>query len=805
MKVLNLLKGILVFFVTIAQLNAQGRQDCQFVISGKVYDQETKLPLAYVAVQVENTGIGTVTDEEGAFSIINLCEKEYELIFSRIGYKTYQHHHDFHHPTMEVFLVEDHLLLEGIVVEGKLDRMELETTNAAKLDAEALESVQTGSLGEVLSQISGVNTLSTGQNIVKPIIHGLHSNRILIINNGVRHEYQSWGSEHAPEVDPSLVDEIEVIKGAATVRYGPEALGGVILIHPPKLELSSPFSGKVRLTGKSNGQSGDGAIEIKKGFKWLSLLGGAAITRQGDLKAPNYYLTNTGKEEDSYYGALRLHPLPELDLEVYYSHFDQKLGILSGSVFGNLEDIKRAISSDEPLFTEPFSYDINQPYQDVVHDLYKATAKYVGNKHALTLRYGNQLNKRKEFGVRRGTAPNIDLELFTQTLDLDWQHPQIGNLKGKLGVQWTKQANDNLPGTNTVPFIPNYDLKRFGGYWMETFTHNHHTFELGARFDYMEAQITGREPDNTIYNNTIQYSNFTGSIGYKREFNNGQMFSTNFGTAWRPPNVAELYRFGQHSFFIEYGLWRYTIDERFDFVSTTEGILDESDRAVPPEVGYKWINAYSIQNGKFRGELTGYLNYIKHFIYSKPGGITRTPRGVFVYFIYDQTDALFWGADLTAELDHSKHWTSTWKGSYLWSKQIQNNDYFTGQPPPKLHYDLAFKPDFKFFKEMKFKVSLDYVFRQNLFPRIITVDEFLTAAQNDINRFKDDASDFDILEPPAGYLLFHIQWTAQKGPFDIQLQISNLFNQSYRNYTDRLRYFADDIGRNLLISLGYKF
>ena len=73
--------------------------------------------------------------------------------------------------------------------------------------------------------------IQTGATIAKPVIHGLHSNRILILNNEVRQEGQQWGADHAPEIDPLVADQITVVKGAESVRYGSDALGGVILIE----------------------------------------------------------------------------------------------------------------------------------------------------------------------------------------------------------------------------------------------------------------------------------------------------------------------------------------------------------------------------------------------------------------------------------------------------------------------------------------------------------------------------------------------------------------------------------------------
>ncbi len=779
-------------------------ESCEYQMSGVVLDLETQAPLSFVNVQIKGTSIGTITNNEGKFEFQGLCNKEFDLEFSYIGYKRLTHHHDFHHPFMEILLAPEKYQLEGVVVEAVASENDIQTLGSIKLGQEAIQAASSKSLGDVLSQISGVSTLKTGQNVVKPIIHGLHSNRVLIMNNGIRHEFQNWGEDHAPEIDPSSADNIELVKGAATVRFGPSALGGVVLINPPDMDLSTPLRGNINLTGQSNGRAGVADVNLMKGFKWVSFMAGGSILKQGDLHAPNYQLTNTGREELGYYGGVRFHILPELDVEGYYSHFDQKLGILRGSVFGNLDDILRALQADTPLYTQPFSYDIDRPRQEVQHDLYKASARYTLKNQSFEVQYGHQKNRRKEFMVRRGDAPNINLELVTQSIDADWHHPSFGNFSGRVGFQWLKKANDNLPGTNTVPFIPNYDEKRFGGYLIETIDLGNQSFEIGARFDYMDSYIVGREPDNTIYRNTIVYRNFSATLGYERQINEHHSFRTNIGTAWRPPDVAELYRFGQHNFFIEYGLWRYTIDTTFDFVTTREGILTQEDRPVPAEVGYKWINTYTIQKPNFRTEITGYVNYIQNYIYAKPGGFTQTVRGYFVFFIYDQTDALFWGLDLASEWNHSDLFTSNFQGSYLWAKQLQPSEFFVGTPPARVGYAFNYHPRIRGFEKFTLTADLSYTFEQFQHPRILTIDEFLFAAREGIDRFQDDAEDFDIIPPPPGFFLANFMATAQIKKFGVRFQVQNIFNTSYRLYTDRMRYFADDLGRNFILSLSYK-
>ncbi len=777
---------------------------CVFDIQGRVFDASTKQPLAFVSVLLDSSNTGTESDLQGRFEILGLCEEEYELSFSYLGYKPVSHHHDFHHPYLEIYMAPEDYLLESVIVEATPFQSGLGSLNTTRLSGLDMEEVSSETFGDAVSRISGVGTLKTGQNIVKPVIHGLHSNRVLIINNGLRHEYQNWGEDHAPEIDASSIDNIEVVKGAATVRFGPDALGGVVLVNPANVELHSPFKADLRLHGRTNGRAGEGSLEMSKGFNWWSVHGGGSWNRQGDLRAADYMLTNTGKKETSYFGEVQVHPFSKMDLKLSYSHVEQELGVLSGSVFGNLDDIQRAFVVDTPLFTLPFSYDIDKPKQQVEHDSYKASLRYFAKNHSLHLQYGYQFNHRQEFGVRRTDAPNIDLELRTQSLDLNWNHPELGKLSGKIGAQWLTKANDNLPGTNTVPFIPNYDEKRLGIYMIESLEQGKATWEAGVRFDLLESDITGREPDNTIYRNKILYRNLSGTIGVKYALSDHATFQSNIGTAWRAPNVAELYRFGQNSFFLEYGLWRYTISEDFDFVSTSQGILDQNDREVPSEQGYKWINTYGIQKDELSLELVGYINYVKNYIYSRPAGITRTPRGSFIFYIYDQTDALLWGLDLNSEYRHSESLSSGLKGSFLWSKQLSPSDFFAAQPPPELGYRLAFRPNLKWLQDGELRLELNYTFEHFQHPRTITVEDFLFAAQQGINRFSESALDFDLMPPPDGYLLTNLSWRSKWKFIHYSFELRNVFDVSYRNYTDRLRYFADDLGRNFLMTINFK-
>ena len=86
-----------------------------------------------------------------------------------------------------------------------------------------IELNRTSSLASIASEIDGVTFISSGSNVERPVIHGLYGNRVLVLNNYLKHGFQNWGDDHAPEINISSVDRISVLKGSSGVRFGPEA------------------------------------------------------------------------------------------------------------------------------------------------------------------------------------------------------------------------------------------------------------------------------------------------------------------------------------------------------------------------------------------------------------------------------------------------------------------------------------------------------------------------------------------------------------------------------------------------------
>ncbi|MEZ7893659.1 MAG: TonB-dependent receptor, partial [Polaribacter sp.] len=365
--------------------------------------------------------------------------------------------------------------------------------------------------------------------------------------------------------------------------------------------------------------------EIGKGTENWSYFANGNYTRIGDRNTPDYNLTNSGKEEKAFsFGVL--HHLDQWDFKVNYSFVDQNLALLRASIAHSPDSFIRAINSNEPIIINPFSYAINQPSQTTQHHLAKAEINWWYTQGAkLTLIGGVQLNKRDEFDVRRNAElPIINLDLLTYDYQLEWKHPKWYGLNGLLGAQYFSQNNDNNPGTQTTPYIPNYNTDRISAFGVESFTFGKNMIEAGLRFDLETNDVRGREINQDIFRDHYTFTNFTGSLGYVRQLSENSTFRTNIGTAWRTPNMEELFSFGQHGFKTTFGLLRFT--DTNGKLSTDE-VIPLNQSTVHPERGYKFINEFQTSKNGNSHNLTVYSHYIENYVFDRPIGVFGTIRG----------------------------------------------------------------------------------------------------------------------------------------------------------------------------------
>ncbi len=775
-------------------------QDCNYSLTGKV-----NLPGAAIILSPQK---GAVSDIDGNFKIEGVCAGTYNVQVTFLGYKSVSK--KIRIPQTEPFniiLEEETTNLNEVVVQGQHENID-HAQNFVTLGEKELAATAGKSLGESLKEISGVNTIQAGPGIFKPVIHGVHSTRVLILNHGIRQEGQQWGAEHAPEVDPFVASELIVIKDASAIKYGADALGGVVIVNPPPLPEEARLGGSVNMIGQSNGRAGtlsamlEGGIKDHKGWGWRVQGTGK---RAGDYQTATYQLTNTGSKELDFSAAAGYHG-KAFGFEVFYSHFQTELGILKGTAISNADDLQAAMERTPPAYTSSFSYKIEAPRQEVAHDLFKINLHKETDRGVLHFQYGLQSNARKEFDIRIGAfsdLPALDLKLTTHSFDGDWEFGKENKNTFCVGVNGMIQQNSNVFGTNRIPFIPNYNSFSGGPFFVSKFFLNKWTLDVGARYDYRHYDVAGYDFKNELFHSSIAFGNVSGTLGATVKLDNVRSLSMSASTAWRPPHVAELYSLGTHQGAAsnEYGLL---------LNPQTNEVMDINDVDFKIEKAMKAVTTYRHQAEEFQFEATAYANFIFNYIYLKPIGITQTLRGTLPAFRYTQTDALFLGVDFSMERMIYKQLSLLSKVSFIRASDYTNHDYLVFIPSNRIEVGMRYDvPKFKKLTGIFFESKWKYTMRQYRAPRVISIPELKQYQENGTNPFQDDPSNFDFMAAPEGYLLWNvstgIQVPAKKGRYEFRVSVENMLNSSYREYTNRFRYYANDLGSNFIVSAKYVF
>ena len=754
-------KAILLCLVLILSLGTLSAQKCDLVLRGRVLHLENNQPIEAAYIWLSESATGVVTDANGNFMLKNLCQGQQTIQITFIGHKEIKQSIGLNSAINNLtFKMEEESVALGTVdVHGHREAVQT-TTAVSTLYGEALLQSRGESLGESLKRVAGVSTFSTGNTISKPVIHGLHSNRILILNNGIRLEGQQWGAEHAPEIDPFLADELTVIKGAETVRYGPEAMGGVILVNPPALPTSKKYATELNLVGNSNGGAGNVAVSHAGGSGKYPGLGyriQGATRRAGNIQTPTYNQGNTGMSEASLSGALG-YSSPKIGTEAYYSFFTTELGILRDAHTGNLSDLLAIIENGAPFAQADFTYTINNPKQVVTHHLAKLKAHYHLNPSwKLNFQYGFQQNNRQEFDRRRGelnTRPSLDLELFTNTAELILEHNLKSQWTGSMGIHLIQQANSNVPGTGVTPLIPNYDLLNGA---LE--------LEAGLRYDYRTVSAA-RYVGKNLQEATMTYQNGSLFFGGRYQINSNWSFTSNLGTAWRPPNVNELFSQGLHH---------------------GAAAVELGDANLDSEKSLKWVNGLEYEGKRSTLELAAYANQIRDYIYLNPTGETFVSlRGTFNVYEYLQANAFFYGLDISGTYSFTEQLNGYAKGSIIRAKNTQSDTFFPFIPSDRMDWGLSY--------------SLGENPDQG--KNRITISNVLVAKQH-------REPEFDLAPAPPAYALINLGYSKKlklfKNTLSLSLQVNNLLNSEFKEYMNRFRYFTADMGRNFQLKFNYQF
>ncbi len=766
-------KGLLVFISILSLFDLQA-QNCNLILSGHVLDKGTGIPLAFSNILLEDQKRGVVSDSSGFFQFKNLCPDEYHIQVSHIGCEPQTTFITMHQDTTVSILLNHHVeFLDEIVVHG--DKDENSAQISSTLSKEEIEQNSHKNLSDILEQLSGVSVLKNGTGISKPVVHGLYGNRVAILNNGIEQSGQQWGNDHAPEIDPFFASHLSVVKGASALAYGSNSLGSVVLVESDKISKDPHLHGLVNYTFNSNGLGNTLNTQFEKNSPWAAWRLSGTLKLQGDSQTPSYFLTNTGKREGNLAFQVEKKINDKWFTDFYLSTFNTEIGVLRGSHIGNLTDLETAFQREKPLFTEDnFSYKINAPRQQVNHHLLKIESRYyLKENQLLKFKYGGQLNNRKEFDIRRGgrtNKPSLSLRQFAHFAELNYQHSFKNNFLLKSGLQYRFIHNNNRPGTGVLPLIPNYESHTASAFLIGQKELGRAFFELGGRFDQKfinVAAISESLPRVFEYFNH-QFSNYSLSSGARYDLTESLEATFNLGYMLRAPEVNELYSYGLH-----------------------QGVsgIEEGTRSLNSEKSLKGIFSldWFFQKKLFFQALAYYQN-IQDYIYLQPQDQFRlTIRGAFPVFKYEQTDARILGSDLLLSYEPTPSTKWIFKYSYIKGRDLSNNLTLINIPANNLFSSINFSlKDQKQFNNSTFSINGKYVFQQ-----------------------REILPEQDFLATPDAYFLLGLKANTTL-PFahsklHLGVSIENLLNTTYRDYLNRLRYFADEPGINVVFNLKYAF
>ena len=737
------MKSIILYiflFLSFSNLSAE-----TISLDGRVFDAITKETLPGALVTIPDLKISVVTNGSGQFTFRNIPLKGRFLVEVKyIGYSTLIQTLDLSAASgIEFALNPSTIEAKEVVITGTAFSTDnrRNSTAVSAVTKDQLVNRPSGNLIDAIAKVPGVSQVSTGGGISKPVIRGLSYNRVVTLVDGAKQEGQQWGDEHGLEVDQYSAGRIEVLRGAASLLYGSDALGGVINILEPLPSPEGKIQGELLSSYQSNsGLSGSSAMVQgnMNGFVWRAR---GSYKNAFSYNAPGGRIANTGYNETSLSGQLGLNKKWGY-AHLNVSSFRNNIGLpdFARNADGGFEDENGNFLTDTDLKNR----ELFLPFQDIRHYKVAFNSHVLFNSGRLRSTIAFQDNQRRELEDNR-TDPALFFDLKTYSSDFKYFFNEKSGWEPVIGLSGSLQSNINKA---EELLIPDYDSREIGLFAYAKKSWEATTFNLGARFDF--KNIVGLQMDENgapKFNNfSNSFSNISGALGFTQEFNEHFNFKANLGSAFRSPNIAELSSDGVHE-----GTFRYEI----------------GNNNLKPENSYYGDLAFEFNNTTVSASIGAFNNYIDNFIFSSQLKNETTVVGgeTFPLYRFIQANANLSGleASLTlhpAELIH-------FENSFSYTRGINRatNNPLPFIPAAVIRNELRLEPKLKGLKSSYFSLGLDNVFNQN------RVDNFETST--------------------SGYSLVNLAvgttFILGNQPLRLNLSANNLFDKAYYDHLSRFK------------------
>lgn len=766
-----------------------------FQIKGFVLNSSTLQPIE--GANILGEGLFSISSSTGEFSIKDVAGGVYTFDISHIGYfqKTITVNVGPEMEAIKVYLNESTTALEGIEIQGKTkNRIAKERPVVFQaVPKEFLEQNRENSLMQTLKKIPGISTITIGSGQSKPVIRGLGFNRVAVVQNGIKHEAQQWGSDHGLEIDQYGIENIQIVKGPASLQYGSDAIAGVVDIQSPDIPKQNSLNGEVNILGESNNDllGVSAGIRARK-EKWF-YRGRITYRDYGDYKVPtgkinyqNYifelhdsHLRNTaGKEANASISVGYISD--NIKSETFFSNVYAKNGF-----FANAHGLEVRTSG---IDYDSSDRDIDLPFHKVNHFKITNNTSITRGDHTFQFDLGYQNNHREEHSepVPHGYMPkptdSKEREFEKNTYSLNIRDSFKPDGKHQIVTGLNLEFQDNVIGGWGF-LIPEYHRFTVGAFVFDQFEiHPDLHFLAGIRYDHgfldtksyhdwYPSTINSKDGTTSYMylqrsrDKTMVFGNLSASAGLSYLQKN-TTYKINIGKSFRMPLANELASDG-----VNYHMYRYE-----------KGNLD-----LRPEESYQLDIDIEHSTDKFNFGISPFINLFDNYIYLNP---TPNYYETLQVYEYTQNKVIRMGGEISASTVLFKNLQLDASAEYVYSRQTDG---------PKKDFTLPFSPPLSglFSAGYQFK---DFSFLNN---PLLTVDYRVTAAQHEIVPPEEKTAGYQVL---GLSFLTEMDFFKNSPPLKIRLKINNVFNAKYYDHTSFYRLIdVPEAGRNLSVSLTIPF
>lgn len=760
----------------------------RYPVTGRVLNQD-KEPIAFATVNFVNLPKTVSCDEQGRFSFSALLGEVLEVQISAVGYRTQNWSLKAGRDMPQIFILPQHQIgLEEVVVQGNNARLikTKSSRNVVKVDQSYLEENFSGSLMQSLEKLPGVKAMSIGSGQSKPAIRGLGFNRMVVAENGIKHEGQQWGEDHGLEIDQFAIDDIEIIKGPGSLLYGSDAIGGIISLRNDYIPVK-PFEGRINGFVRSNNESVGLAVRFagrKDRFYYKANL---TLIDYADYKVPadsiqyySYYiklkdrhLRNTaGKEQD---GGVTIGYLSDrFQSGLQFSNVHAESGF-----FADAHGLEVRLSDID--YDKSFR-DIDLPYHSVNH--LKVTSHSVWQSGRLNwdVNLSYQNNLRKEFAepVSHGYMPvppgtlerQFNKNTYTARVGVKYLWAEKHSLNAGLdaGHQRNRRAGWGF-------ILPDFETTSFGGYIFDRFYISERwILNAGIRFDRIDTRIhsyrdwykTPVGEGDTVYversaDRKRIFNSFTWSVGIN--YHSGLWnLKANFGKSFRAPIPKELGSDG-----VNYHIFRY----------------EKGEPGLSPEESYQFDAGIHWNNDFLDIQFDPFLNFFPNYIYLNPTAYYH--EGLQMYY-YTQSKVVRYGFEAEFRGRLSQNFEAALQGEYLYAEQLSGD---------KKGYTLPFSPPWSVLFGLKYLPRTKW----SGVNGFLSVHYKIVGDQNEIVPPEKKTKGYRTFDMLAGRVFV---WKDYR--LKVNLQGQNLLNKKYYDHTNYYRLIdVPEPGRNFSMMIGFEF